>query len=115
MSYCKKCHKHISADCFLDIGICVFCYYKTNEWESNGAIVTRKEAIRDGERVFRHFQSARLKPCRVNKSRNEEPGFHYSKEELKAIENLVIKEKNRAKIFKSGKEFSCYIKKLTKK
>jgi len=46
MSYCKKCHKHISADCFLDIGVCVFCYYKTDEWESNGTIVTKKEAIK---------------------------------------------------------------------
>jgi len=88
MSYCKKCHKHISADCFLDIGICVFCYYKTSEWESNGAIVTKKEAIKDGERIFRYFHST---------------------------ENLVKKAKSRAKIFKSGKEFSRHIKKLSKK
>jgi len=115
MSYCKKCHNHISADCFLDIGICVFCYYKTNEWESNGTIVTKKEAIKDGERIFRYSQLTRLKSSRFNKSYNEQLDFNYSKEELKTIENLVKKEKNRAKIFKSGKEFSRYIKKLTKK
>lgn len=103
MSYCKKCHNHISADCFLDIGICVFCYYKTNEWESNGAIVTRKEAIRDGERVFRYFQSARLKSNIVKKSRKQRSGFHYSKEELKAMGNLVKKDKSKEKIFKPGK------------
>ncbi len=114
MSYCKKCHKHISADCFLDIGICVFCYYKTNEWESNGAIATRKEAIKDGEKVFRYFQSTRLKSNRVKKSPKKKLDFHYSKKELKDIKNLVKKEKSKAKIFKSGEEFSRYIKKLTK-
>lgn len=38
----------------------------------------------------------------------------YSAEELKAIRRLVEKEKGKAKAFKAGKEFSAYIKKLTK-
>ncbi|MCX5714784.1 MAG: hypothetical protein NT033_08305, partial [Candidatus Omnitrophica bacterium] len=67
------------------------------------------------ERIFRYFQSTRLKSRRAKKSRNQGSDFHYSKEELKAIKNLVKKEKSREKIFKSGKEFSCCIKRLTKK
>lgn len=37
----------------------------------------------------------------------------YTHEELRAIDHIVEKEKNRGKIFKSEKEFSNYIKKLT--
>ncbi|MBM3246706.1 MAG: AbrB/MazE/SpoVT family DNA-binding domain-containing protein [Candidatus Omnitrophica bacterium] len=38
----------------------------------------------------------------------------YTAEELKAIDQIVEKEKGRGKSFKPGKEFSSYIKKLTK-
>jgi AbrB family looped-hinge helix DNA binding protein len=38
----------------------------------------------------------------------------YSPEELSAIERIVEKEKNKAKILKPGKEFTRYIKRLTK-
>ena len=38
----------------------------------------------------------------------------YTAEELKAIDRVVEKEKSKGKVFKSGKEFSVYIKKLTK-
>lgn len=38
----------------------------------------------------------------------------YTAEELKAIDRIVQKEKGKAKVFKSGKEFSGYVKKLTK-
>ncbi len=38
----------------------------------------------------------------------------YTAEELKAIKHLVQKQKSKAKVFKAGKEFSRYIKKLTK-
>ena len=113
MGYCKKCHKHISADCFLDIGVCVFCYYKIDDWDSNGAIVTKKEAMKEGEKVFRYFKSFKLKQSKVKKFPKEKRDSHYSKDELKTIDNLVKKEKSKGKIFKSGKEFSRYIKKLT--
>ena len=43
--FCKKCHKDISPDCMLTNGICVFCHYKTNEWESNGQIIKKRKAI----------------------------------------------------------------------
>lgn len=36
----------------------------------------------------------------------------YTNKELRAIDHIVKKEKNRGKIFKSEKEFSNYIKKL---
>jgi hypothetical protein len=38
----------------------------------------------------------------------------YTYEELKAIDCIVEKEKSKGKIFKSEKEFSNYIRKLTK-
>lgn len=38
----------------------------------------------------------------------------YTTEELKAIDTIVKKEKGHAKRFKAGKEFSSYVKKLTK-
>jgi len=38
----------------------------------------------------------------------------YTAEELNAIRRLVEKEKGKGKVFKAGKEFSAYIKKLTK-
>lgn len=38
----------------------------------------------------------------------------YTAEELKAIDRIVEKEKGKAKSYKAGKEFSAYIKKLTK-
>lgn len=52
MGYCKKCFEHISNDCILTNGICVFCYYKTNKWESNSKIITKKNAIENWERSF---------------------------------------------------------------
>ena len=42
---CKKCKKHISPDCMLTSGTCVFCYYKTDKWDSNGQLVRKKDAI----------------------------------------------------------------------
>ncbi len=38
----------------------------------------------------------------------------YIQEELSAIDNIVAKEKVKAKILRPGKEFSGYIKKITK-
>jgi len=38
----------------------------------------------------------------------------YTAEELKAIDHIVENEKGKAKIVKPGKEFSRYIKKVTK-
>ncbi|MBU0533558.1 MAG: AbrB/MazE/SpoVT family DNA-binding domain-containing protein [Candidatus Omnitrophica bacterium] len=38
----------------------------------------------------------------------------YTAAELQAIDRIVEKEKDKGKIFKSDKEFSSYIKKLTK-
>lgn len=48
---CKKCGKDISADCILmgrsDVdGVCVFCHYNTNTWDSNGQLVTKDQATR---------------------------------------------------------------------
>jgi antitoxin component of MazEF toxin-antitoxin module len=38
----------------------------------------------------------------------------YTAEELKAIDHVVESEKSKAKVLKPGKEFSYYIKKITK-
>jgi 5-methylcytosine-specific restriction endonuclease McrA len=37
--FCKKCLEDISPDCMLSNGLCVFCYYNTKTWESNGKTV----------------------------------------------------------------------------
>lgn len=43
--YCPKCKQDISPDCCYD-NICVFCYHSITEWDSNGALITRYEAIK---------------------------------------------------------------------
>jgi len=43
---CKKCGLDISGDCVLTNGICVFCFYHTNSWDSNGQLVTKDQATR---------------------------------------------------------------------
>ena len=52
MGYCKKCFEHIRNDCLLTNDICVFCYYKTNEWDSNGQLVKKKDVIVNWEKSF---------------------------------------------------------------
>lgn len=44
---CKKCNINISPDCIYDISICVFCYHNIKSWDSNGMLITKKEAIID--------------------------------------------------------------------
>lgn len=41
---CNLCGEDISPDCFLTIGICVFCFYDTDGWDSHGQPVTRDQA-----------------------------------------------------------------------
>jgi len=41
---CKKCKREVRGDCMLTTGVCVFCHYKIHEWDSNGQLVTEKEA-----------------------------------------------------------------------
>jgi uncharacterized CHY-type Zn-finger protein len=43
---CKKCKQNISPDCSYTNNICVFCYHDIDEWDSNGLLVIRYEAIR---------------------------------------------------------------------
>jgi hypothetical protein len=48
---CKKCGLDISGDCVLtgipDVeGVCVFCYYGIDSWDSNGQLVTKDQATR---------------------------------------------------------------------
>src|SRR3990167_9468861 len=45
MGYCKKCFDHLSNDCMLTNGECVFCHYQTKAWDSNGRFVSKKEAL----------------------------------------------------------------------
>ncbi len=43
---CKLCGEHIAPECLLySLEICVFCFYDTDEWESNGQLITRDQAI----------------------------------------------------------------------
>jgi|GEM_PF-6584136 len=41
---CKKCRKLVRNDCVLTTGVCVFCHYHIRTWDSNGQLVTKKEA-----------------------------------------------------------------------
>jgi len=42
---CKLCREDIRPDCLFKVGICVFCWYDTNDWDSNGQPVTRDQVI----------------------------------------------------------------------
>jgi hypothetical protein len=42
---CNECKQNISPDCCYTNRICVFCYHNITEWDSNGQLVTRYEAI----------------------------------------------------------------------
>ena len=50
MGYCKECFDHLSNDCILTNGVCVFCHYKTKTWDSNGRLVSKKEALESLEK-----------------------------------------------------------------
>ena len=52
MGYCKKCFDHFSGDCILSNGRCVFCHYGTQEWESNGRVIPKKEALENWGKLF---------------------------------------------------------------
>ncbi|PIV63390.1 MAG: hypothetical protein COS11_07680 [bacterium (Candidatus Ratteibacteria) CG01_land_8_20_14_3_00_40_19] len=73
MGYCKECFEHIRSDCVLTNGVCVFCHYKTNEWDSNGQIVKKKDVLQDWGKSFLTWR---------NYYQN------YFREIKKAIENL---------------------------
>ena len=53
--FCKECLEDISPDCMLTNGRCVFCHYKIKEWESNGLIVKKKDAIVDYRNFFMSY------------------------------------------------------------
>lgn len=43
---CKLCGEDIASECLLySLEVCVFCFYDTDEWESNGQLITRDQAI----------------------------------------------------------------------
>lgn len=68
---CKKCKQDISPDCCYTNDICVFCYHDITEWDSNGQLITRYEAIQPilcpycGRSVPSkdHFYKGRCKWC----------------------------------------------------
>lgn len=58
--FCKKCYEDISPDCMLTNNICVFCHYGIAEWESNGEVVSKKDATVNYKNFFvsyvKHFK-----------------------------------------------------------
>jgi len=56
MSYCKKCFEEVSNDCILTNGICVFCHYHIDDWDTNGHVVTKKQSIRNHSNIFLHWR-----------------------------------------------------------
>lgn len=53
--FCKECLEDISPDCVLTNGKCVFCYYKIKEWDSNGQLVKKKDAIITYKNFFKNY------------------------------------------------------------
>jgi len=53
--FCKECGEDISPDCALMNGICVFCYHKTDEWESNGNILKKEDAIVNYRKLLKGY------------------------------------------------------------
>jgi len=49
---CKECFEDIYPDCMLTNNKCVFCHYKTRQWDSNGQIIKKKDAIIDYKNFF---------------------------------------------------------------
>lgn len=70
--FCKECFEDISPDCMLTNRTCVFCYYKIKEWESNGRVVKKRNAIISYKNLLRIYTR------------------HY-KGDLKEIENILKK------------------------
>lgn len=77
--YCKKCQRNISPDCVYTNGICVFCTHKISEWDSNGQVITKKEAT---------LSDRNYKQC-INKDKDEcviwsacNDCYHYEYDEL---------------------------------
>lgn len=59
--HCKKCLEFIRADCMLENNICVFCYYKTKSWDSNGQVVKKSEAITNYHKTFMDWRKPFIK------------------------------------------------------
>lgn len=119
MAYCEQCLEEISCDCMLSNGICVFCHYGIDEWETNGKKITKSESVEQGEKLFQSWReyydkyhqalTERLRKCVKGtvsyKSRNErlypylayrsgtKVKFKYlgklTKEELNNLENEI--------------------------
>lgn len=53
--FCKVCLEDISPDCVLTNGKCVFCHYQIKEWDSNGQLVKKKDAIITYKNFFKNY------------------------------------------------------------
>lgn len=53
--FCKVCLEDISPDCMLTNGQCVFCYYKIKNWDSNGKLINKKNALITYENFFKNY------------------------------------------------------------
>lgn len=74
-----------------------------------------KEQLKNKE--FRKAFEVERAKIKLNKKKNDtrqRNDIHYTSQELKAIERIVEREKGKAKVFRSGKDFSRYIKQITK-
>ncbi len=74
-----------------------------------------KEQLKNKElrKAFK-IERARIKLNRKKNDIKQRSSPDYTSQELKAIERIVEQEKGKAKVFKPGKEFSRYIKEITK-
>lgn len=59
-------------------------------------------------------ESVKIKLDKKKNDTKQRSNLYYTPQELKAIERLVEREKGKAKVFRAGKEFSRYIKRITK-
>jgi len=50
---CIRCGEGHIGDCMLTNGVCVFCYYYLNSWDSNGKLITKEESRKAYLRIKR--------------------------------------------------------------
>lgn len=109
MGYCKRCFEHISNDCILDSGVCVFCYYKSKTWDSNGKIIHKKGAIQDWGKSFLVWRNYYLNYYKdIKKAIKNSPKGTFQKRKIKGhlYYYLVYREGEKIKFKYYGKQIA---------
>lgn len=69
MRPCKSCNEPHTHGAMLTTGVCVFCHYKTHEWEMNGQQTTEKEDIIEAKNlmaIFKENKKSKVKTMAID-------------------------------------------------